>query len=798
MTHIVGQSITRVDARAKVTGEAKYPGDLAMEGMLHMKILFAGRPHARILRIDTSEAEAVPGVVAILTANDVPVNEYGLQTPDQPVLCGPGSSKPGADVVRFVGDQVALVVAETERAAARARDLIRVEYKDLPVVSDPFEALKPHAPQLHPPRQPNPIHPELCTEGNLICHHQIRKGDMEAGWAAADVIVEAEYHTPPQEHAYLQPEAGLAYVDEACGERSRTKGRVTVIVAGQWTWEDQQQIAHALDLPPERVRVIYPAIGGAFGGREDMSVQIVLALAAWKLQRPVKIVWSREESILGHCKRHPMWFHCKWGATREGKLVAAEVRVVADGGAYCYTTNKVLGNTTVTCTGPYEIPNVKVDVDGVYTNNPPSGAMRGFGAPQGLFAAEMQMNKLAQALGMDPVELRLKNLLREGSLTAMGTPLPDGVSLVEVTEKCALAAGWKRTDQGWQKPPSRITHHVSRTGIGIAVGLKNVGFSFGYQENCWAKVELLGGAEIEEAVVYIGSAEVGQGSHTVICQMAAEALNLPPERVRLVASDTGTIPGSSGSASASRTTFMAGNAVQGAVMKALECWRAEERPAVAEYTYLAPKSTPFDPETGYGTPNFAYGYIAQAVEVEVDTETGVLRVLRVVCADDVGKAVNPQNVVGQIEGGVAQAVGWATCERFVVEGGRVLTPNLSTYLIPTISDVPEQVETIIVEHPDPRGPWGVRGMGEMPFIPLAPALVAAVHDATGVWFHELPLTPERVLRGLRRAGYISNRSSTAISKPESTCERATSPLRNSASRVYLPSSSTSTSTVRTR
>ena len=752
ITRIVGQSTTRVDARAKATGEAKYPGDFTMEGLLHMKVLFAGRSHARVLRIDTSEAEAVPGVVAIFTAKDVPVNEYGLQTPDQPVLCGPGSSRPGADVVRFVGDQVALVVAETERAAACARDLIRVEYQDLPVVTDPFEALKPGAPQLHFQRQPSSIHPELCTEGNLICHHQIRKGDMAAGWAAATVIVEGEYHTPPQEHAYLQPEAGLAYIDD--------EGQVTVVVAGQWTWEDQQEIAHALALPPEQVRVIYPAIGGAFGGREDMSVQIVLALAAWRLdqlgvRRPVKIVWSREESIVGHCKRHPLWFHCKWGVTSEGKLVAADVRVVADGGAYCYTTNKVLGNTTITCTGPYEIPNVEVDVDGVYTNNLPSGAFRGFGAPQGVFAAEMQMNKLAAALGMDPVELRMKNLLCEGSLTAMGTPLPGGVGLVEVTERCARAAGWKQTDQGWEKPKTTVPWGFPKpqgslcSGIGLAVAFKNIGFSFGYQENCWAKIELQGEAEIEEAVVYVGSAEVGQGTHTVIRQMAAESLDLPLERVRLVAADTGTSPGSSGSVSASRMTFMVGNAIRGVAAAALERWQAGERPAVAEYTYLAPRTTPFDPETGHGVPNFAYGYVAQVVEVEVDTATGELRVLRVVCADDVGQAINPCLVEGQIEGGVVQAAGWATCENFITAEGHVLTPNFSTYLIPTIGDVPERVESIIVEQPDPRGPWGVRGMGEMPFIPLAPALVAAVHDATGVWFDELPLTPERVLRGLR-------------------------------------------------
>jgi len=747
MVSVVGQPVTRVDARAKVTGKAKYPGDFAMEDMLHAKIVFAGRPHARVLSIDTSAAEEVPGVVAVFTAKDVPVNEYGLQTRDQPVLCGPGSQKPGADVVRFVGDQVALVVAETTSAAARARDLVQVEYEDLPAVTDPFEALKPDAPQLHPDRQPSDLHPELSTDGNIISHHQIRKGDMEAGWAAADVVVEGEYFAPAQEHAYLQPEAGVAYID---GE-----GRVAVVVAGQWTWEDQHQIAHALDIPPEQVRVIYPAIGGAFGGREDMSVQIVLALAAHRLQRPIKITWSREESIRGHCKRHPIWFRCKWGATAEGKLVAAEVRVLGDGGAYCYTTNKVLGNTTLTCTGPYEFPNVKVDVDGVYTNNPPSGAMRGFGAPQGIFAAEMQMNKLAEALEMDPVDLRMRNLLRDETPTTTRTPLPGRVSLTDVAQQCAQAAGWQQSEAGWHRPSREVgaipgkPRRAMRSGIGLAVGFKNVGFSFGYQENCWAKIELRGEEEIERAIVYIGSADVGQGAHTVIRQMAAEALDVPLEKVRLEPSDTGTSPGSSGSTSASRMTFMAGNGVRETAALALERWQDGERPAIAEHTYLAPETTQFDPETGEGLPNFAYGYVAQAVEVAVDVETGELAIERVVCADDVGRAVNPQQVEGQVEGGVVQAVGWATCENFITRDGRVLTPHLSTYLIPTIADVPEHLETIIVEQPDSRGPWGARGMGEMPFIPLAPALVAAIHDATGVWIDQLPLTPERVLRALQ-------------------------------------------------
>lgn len=741
----VGRSTERVDARTKVTGEALYPGDLSMPGMLFGKVLFAGRPHARVLSIDCRAAEALPGVVVVLTARDVPVNEYGLQTPDQPVLCGPGSGRAGADVVRWEGDQVAFVVAESEAAAARARDLIQVEYEDLPVVADPFEALREGAPQLHPGRGPSAIHPELQTAGNLISHHQIRKGDMAAGWAQADTIVEGEYFAPAQEHAYLQPEAGMGYIDE--------EGRVTVAVGGQWVWEDRRQIAHALGLPEDQVRVIYPAIGGAFGGREDMSIQILLGLAAWKLRRPVKTVWTREESIIGHCKRHPMTLRARWGATREGKLVAAEVRVVADGGAYCYTTNKVLGNVTVTCTGPYEIPNISVDVDGVYTNNVPSGAFRGFGAPQGILAAETQMNRLADALGIDPVELRMRNLLREGSPTAMGTPLPGGVGLVDVTERCALAAGWVHDGSGWHRPAVPQPELPLRRGVGIAVAFKNVGFSFGYQENCWAKVELRGDTQIEEATVFIGSAEVGQGTHTVIRQMAADALGLETERVRLVAADTATSPGSSGSVSSSRMTLMAGGALRGAAEEALRHWREEERPAVAEHTYLAPQTTPFDPETGHGVPNLAYGYVAEAVEAEVDTETGQVRVLRVVCADDVGRAVNPQQVTGQIEGGVAQGLGWAICESFVTAGGHVLTPNLSTYLIPTIADMPERIESILVENPDPRVAWGIRGMGEMPLIPLAPALIAALHDATGAWFGRLPLTGERVLEGLHNPSH---------------------------------------------
>jgi len=731
----IGKSLPRVDARGKVTGETPYSGDLSMKDMLHMKLLFAGRPHARIRWIKTGKAEAAPGVVAVYTAKDVPVNEYGLQWQDQPVLCGPNQSltlspnrhkqqKPGADVVRFVGDQVAAVVAQTEAEAVAAIKLIEIGYEDLPVITDPIEAMKPDAPRVH----------EHIGDSNICVHYKIRRGDVEAGFAQADVIVEEEYRTPVQEHAFLQPEAGMAYIDE--------KGRITVACGGQWTHEDQEQIAHALNMPDEQIRVVYPAVGGAFGGREDMSVQIVLALAAWKLQRAVKIVWSRQESIIGHGKRHAVILRAKWGATKDGKIIAAENEIIGDGGAYMYTSNKVLGNSAITSTGPYLIPNLKTDVFGVYTNNVPGAAFRGFGAPQALFMAETQMNKLAEKLGMDPVEIRLKNALKDGDPMSVGTPSPSPVSVMECIEAAAERFDWKnRMKNGETRAP------YLKRGHGFAAGFKNIGFSFGYQENCWAKIELHGTANIDQVVLYHASAEVGQGTHTVMLQMAAEAVGVPFEKVRLIASDTATM-GDSGSVSASRMTFMSGNAIRGAAEAALKRWKAEERPAIGEFKYLAPRTTNFDKETGHSTPNFAYAFVAQAIEVEVDTETGHLRVIRVISADDVGKPINPALVEGQVEGAVVQAQGYAVLEDYKTKDGQVLTDQLSTYLIPTIWDIPEKVETVFLEVPDPNGPWGARGVGELPFLTVAPAIAAAIHDATGVWVNEFPFTPERVLRAL--------------------------------------------------
>lgn len=734
MTDLIGKSVPRFDSLDKVTGHAKYPSDFAFQNEAYMQVVFAERPHAVIKKIDVTKAQAFPGVLAVLTAGDVPCNEYGLIMNDQPVLCGPGSTKQGADHVRFYGDQVALVIAENEEIARNASKLIKIDFEDLPIIEDPREAMKPGAFQLH-----------VDKEQNVILHYKIRKGNVEEGFQDADVIIESDYATPLQEHAYLQPEAGVSYIDE--------KGRITVVVAGQWVHEDQEQIAHALNLPVEKVRVIYPAIGGAFGGREDMSVQIILALAAWHLhqrgiQRPVKTVWSREESFIGHHKRHPYYIHTRWGATKKGKITAVETTLIADAGAYAYTSTKVQGNATLLSSGPYFVPNVKIDSFSVYTNNIPNGAFRGFGGPQACYAVEMQMSKLAEALKMDPVEFRLLNAIQEEQPTAVRTPLPKGISIEKVIQECAVAAGWQKNGAGWKLQDGKKAGDADTIrGIGFAAGYKNVGFSFGAPEHCWATVELHGKNEIEKVILHHAGADVGQGAHSVFRQFAASALKVDLEKVELVASDTAQTD-NSGSASASRTTFMAGNAILGAAKAALEKWDAEERPAIATYKYVPPATSPYDHETGECYPNFAYGYVAEAVEVEIRKSTGEITYKRVICADDVGKAINPLQVKGQIEGAVVQAVGYASLEKFVQQKGLVKTGGLSTYLVPTIKDIPEETVSLIVETADPLGPNGARGMGEMPYLPFAAAVCDAVHAATGIWFNEFPLTQEVILQGL--------------------------------------------------
>ncbi|NSW51741.1 MAG: xanthine dehydrogenase family protein molybdopterin-binding subunit [Anaerolineae bacterium] len=732
----INQSLPRIDAEAKVTGAAKYPGDFIFDNQLYMKVKFAEVPHAVIEAIDLRDANQVSGVLMILTAKDVPVNEYGLQVKDQPVLCGPGSDIPGADHVRFVGDQVACVIAETLEGAEEAVEKIQISYKHLPVVVNPEEAMSDNCIRLHE-----------NVKNNIAWYDRVRKGNPEEGFSRCDVIIENDYITPVQEHAYLQPEAGCSYLDD--------DGRIVVIIGGQWAHDDQHQIAHSLGLPLEKIRVIYPAIGGAFGGREDMSLQIVLALAVYRLEeigivRPVKCVWSREESIMGHGKRHRYHIHSKWGATKEGKVIVSETRIIEDAGAYMYTSNKVMGNAILLCNGPYEIPNVAIDAYAVYTNNIPGAAFRGFGGPQAIFAGEMQMNKLAEALGMDPVEVRMRNILREGSLINVNTPIPEGVTMAETLLDCCVQAGWILENGKWRRPSLRNYQnkatHIQK-GVGIAAGFKNIGFSYGYPEHCWATIELFGTTDIEKVVLRHAAAEVGQGAHTAILQMTAEALGVDINIIEYDYSDTLTSR-SSGSVSASRMTFMAGNSVKEAAKIALHRWDNGERPVKVVHRYLAPQTTNLDPETGYSMPNFSYAYASECVELEVDTETGIIRLLKVIVSDDVGIAINPRQVRGQIEGAVVQAAGYTLLENFIQEDGHPKTYRFSTYLIPTVLDIPERVDNRILEFPDPRGPWGARGVGELPYLAFAPAVMDALHDATGIWFDEFPLTPERVLRGL--------------------------------------------------
>ncbi|MGB0387098.1 MAG: xanthine dehydrogenase family protein molybdopterin-binding subunit [Ardenticatenaceae bacterium] len=774
----LGRSDYKIDAAGKVTGETLYPADIQRDNFLHAKVVFSDEPHARMVSMDLSLAEAVEGVVAILTAKDVPVNEYGLTMFDQPVLVGPSLDLPpsigpegtpdrgGAvpcDVSRWEADYVAVVVAESVAAAQKAAELIAIEWEQLPILADIDAALNSET----------LIHPENGQDNNIYYHMKIRKGDIAAAWEAADVTIEGTYEVPFQEHAYLQPEAAISYVDE--------QGRVTVEIAGQWTHEDQEQIAHALDLPREQVRVIYPAIGGAFGGREDMSLQIVMALAAWRLHqggenRPIRTQWSREESIIGHHKRHRAKVHTKWGATREGKITAVEADVYLDAGAYNYTSNKVIGNFHITVGGAYEIPNARIDSYCVYTNAVPGGAYRGFGAPQGAFVAENQMNKLAAALNMDPIEIRLKNCLREDSQQITQAAMPPAVSLPQVIESCAKAGGWTeqdrlsgssptsplvlaerapRTEAGLRERPFKAfqslpaSHDAVKYGRGFACAFKNVGFSYGFPERCEATIEIYGEAEIERVVCRHAGADVGQGAHTVFRQMAAAGVGVPVEKVEMIVSDTAET-GDSGSASASRLTFMAGHAIKEAAEKALAQWKDEERPAIGHTRFTPRPTVTLDYATGKGDGNITFGYVAQSVELAVDIETGHIMVERVISANDVGKAINPNLIEGQIEGGVVQAHGYALTENLQVRNGRILNPRFSTYLIPGILDIPEHVDSLILEIPDPQGPWGARGMAEMPFVPLAPAITAALHDATGVWFDQIPLTPGRVVATLRQ------------------------------------------------
>lgn len=736
----IGHRGVRFDAHSKVIGATQYPDDGVPDDALYAFAVFSNQPHARMLSLSTDAAEAIDGVVAVLTATDVPVNDYGLNKIDQPVLIGveqSGRSRIPSNVSRWEADHVAVVVAETDVIARQAAAALEIEWESLPVV-DSIELAKSDEVLLHPEEGTNVYHSLL-----------IRKGDIDAGWESSDVVIEGTYELPHQEHAFLQVESATGWIDD--------EGRVTVETSGQWTHADRGQIAHALDLAEEEVRVIYAATGGAFGGKEDTSLQIVVALAAQAvaaqgINRPVHSCWSRAESIVGHHKRHRATIHAKLGATSDGMITAVEADVWLDAGAYNYTSSEVLGNVHMSVAGAYEVPNARIDSRCVYTSSVPGGAFRGFGGPQGAFVAETQMNKLAEALGMDPVEVRQKNLLKEGSDGISQVVMPPGVTLAEVTEACAEAMSQPVPS----KPFVPIANLPSpadqiKRGQGFAVGFKNVGFGFGFPERCEAEIRLHGSEDetlpVSVEVLHSG-AEVGQGAHQAILQMAAEATGVSLDQVTGTFSDTA-YTGDAGSSSASRLTWMAGNSILGAAEEAHKSWSDGDRPAIGKFRFTPPPTEELDEEIGKGQPNFAYGYMAQAVDISVDVGTGIIRVDRVVSTHDVGKAINPNLVKGQIEGAVVQAHGYVLSEDLQIRDGRITNPRLSEYLIPGIGDVPDHIDSVILELAEPLGPWGARGMAEMPYITYAPAVIAAVHDATGVWIDQFPLTPSRVLAALR-------------------------------------------------
>jgi CO/xanthine dehydrogenase Mo-binding subunit len=734
MTQAIGRSVKRLDITTKVTGQRKFPQDFDRQGQLYGKIVWAQHPHARILGIDTSAARAIPGVVDILTAEDVPVNEYGIMTYDQQVMI------PIGDKTRWMGDRIAVVVAETEAIAERARDLVQVEYELIDPITDPRQAMSDDA----------LVHPDKGS--NVLKHLFIRRGDVDAAFARADVVVEGTYETQCVEHAYLQPEACLGYVDE--------DGRLTLIIATQWPQDDIRQLAHLLDIPEEQMRELVPAIGGAFGGREDMSLQPLVALAVHKLGRPVKMVWTREESIRGHGKRHPFHLWFKTGCTRDGKLVAIEAECISDAGAYESTSIVVLSDALSFLSGPYHYPACRIDGYTVYTNNAPGMAMRGFGAAQAPVGYESQMDRMAEALGMDPVEFRLKNVLTEGAVRLTGNRMPAGTGAAECLLAAARGAGWREHDGHWTRPKiGPPSAPQKRRGIGIACTYKNIGYSFGFDDKSTAQVHLIldEDGEIAQAIVRTAAVEVGQGVFTALSQIAAQALDIPVERVKFAFVDTASSP-DAGSCSASRHTYMSGNAVylacQEALAKREAILRAEtgETRIDATVTYRGKSRRPttdWDPVTGECNPHFSYGYGAQAALVEVDTETGEIDVLKVWSANNAGQVINPAMVYGQSAGGLHMGLGYALMEEVIHENARLRTRRFSEYPVPTVLDMPGEFFDIQVEVPDPTGPYGATGIGETPLLSTAPAVLNAFADATGVRLHALPATSERVWQALK-------------------------------------------------
>ncbi len=738
---VIGQVVARPDGVEKVDGSAKFADDYSFPGMLYGATLRAGTPHAILLKLDISAANMAEGVAGILTAEDIPgeVN-HGLVVKDWPALVGIGEK------VRYVGDAVALVVADTPESAQRALDLIEAEYEDLPVVSDPVQAREADAPDIH-------------ENGNLLKHIKVRKGDLEVGFEEADIILEDTYHTAITEHAFLEPECAIA--------RLTDEGRIEVYVGSQIPYADRSQIARCLDMAEDKVRVIGTLIGGGFGGKEDIAGQIHAAMLAKATGRPVKILYDRHESMLVHPKRHATQIRVKLGAKNDGTLVAVETELYGDTGAYASLGEKVMTRATTHSAGPYVVPHVKADCYAMYTNNPPAGAFRGFGVTQSAFAVESMMDDLAEQLELDPIELRRKNALEVGSLTNTGQELRESAGLIEcINQVTARIHDFSQEPFVAQVPQGRPR---TRRAWGIAAAYKNTGLGGGAPDKASAEVELYEDGVVE---VRTSSAEIGQGLVAVLQMIAAEELTVPIDRVRVLLSDTDLTP-DGGPTTASRQTYVTGNAVRHAadVVKqavattlaehydvppaqiefheglaqvnghqvtlgeAATLMKEEGHDARATYEYWAPSTQALG--TG-GDMHFAFSFAAQAAEVEVDLDTGEVEVLRVIAANDVGKVINPLGFLGQIEGGVMMGIGNAITEEFIVEKGMVITDRLARYRMPGIMHSPEII-SIPVEHPAADGPYGAKGVGEISSIPTTPAITNAVYHACGVRIKSLPV-----------------------------------------------------------
>ncbi len=746
---MIGTLQVRPDAIKKVTGEAIFSDDIKFDGMLHARVKRAEIPHAFVKSLDVSRALALPGVAAVLTSDDIPAeHNHGLVIYDWPVMVGVGER------VRYVGDAVAIVAAETRQIATMALDLIDVEYDPQPVISGPVQARQPDVPALHP-------------DGNLLKHIKVRKGDVDQGFEESDLILEHTFHTATTDHAFIEPECSVARLTE--------DGRMEIYVGSQIPYSDRHQVARTLGWPEDRIHIAGQLMGGGFGGKEDITGQIHAALLALATRRPVKLLFDRHESLLVHPKRHATQIRVKIGAKNDGRLVAAETELYGDTGAYASLGDKVLTRATTHSSGPYEMPHTKADCYAMYTNNPPSGAFRGFGVTQSAFAIESTMDMLAEKLGMDRIELRRINALKVGSTTNTGQLLRESVGLLECIDKVAVELKKEAGDRPFDFQTVEGSPHLRRAW-GFAAGYKNTGLGGGAPDKSGAQVELYPDGTFE---VRTSSAELGQGLVTVLQLVVAEEFKVDPSAVRVLVMDTDLTP-DGGPTTASRQTFVTGNAalyaartLRQAIASTLAekydqppenirfieglaqvnghqiplgeivgIMKAEGRDPRSNYEYWAPQTQPLGQG---GDMHFAFSFAAQAAQIEVNTNTGEVRVLRIITANDVGKALNPLGLQGQVEGGIMMGLGNALTEEFIVEEGRVFTDHLARYRIPGINHTPK-ITSIIVENPVEAGPYGAKGVGELVSIPTTPAITNAIYNATGVRVDRLPVDQVELIR----------------------------------------------------